>query len=147
MATLRSFLAVTALAALPTTGGAGPRDDRIADLFQTVQACKQLQADEVLAPLNIGVKVRGRIAILWGPVPTAELALRAEQRLRQIIELIDVRNELIIMPDDLRDVPVPAGPTPLFLPEKAPPPLPERPRPFVLHGDLGAAWVCASAKR
>ena len=147
MALLRSFLAVTALAAVPSLVGAGPRDERIADLVQTVKACTHMQDDEVLAPLNIGVKVRGRIAVLWGPVPTVELALRAEQRLRQIIELTDVRNELIVMSDDLRDVPVPAGPTPLFLPEKTPPPLPGRPRPFVLRWDAGGAWQFASAKR
>ena len=138
MAALRWLLTLTALAGVAPTGQAAPPKVTLADVLQTMQACKRLQEDELLAPLNVGVKVRGRIAVLWGPVPTAELALRAEQRLRQMIELIDIRNELIVMPEDLRDVPVPQAPPPLFLPEKSPPPLPDAPRRF-LRGDLEGA--------
>ena len=159
MASIRRFLALAALAVATNTGQAASPKVTLADVLQTMQACKHLQADELLAPLNIGVKVRGRVAVLWGPVPTPELALRAEQRLRQMIELIDVRNELMVMPEDLRDVPVPVAP-PLFLPEKTPPPLPDAPQRF-LRRDLDRAaadlvlvvwnfvqaWDAASAKR
>src|SRR2546428_477337 len=102
MTSLRSLLVLAfAAATLPAT--AAPPDRSLVDLLQTLQANKRLQEDDVLAPFNIGVKVRGRVAILWGPVPTVELALRAEARLRMMIELVDVRNELIVMPEKLRD--------------------------------------------
>src|SRR5205823_13848821 len=111
---------------------ATPPDRSFIDFLQTVQACQRLQEDVLLAPLNVGVKVRNRVAILWGPVPTAELALRAEQRLRTMIELIDVRNDLIVLPEDLRDVPVPpVQQRPLLVPEKGPPPLPDTSRPLL----------------
>ena len=136
MALLRWSLVLTALAITASSGRATPPQISMADVLQTMQACKRLQEDELLAPLNVGVKVRGRIAVLWGPIPTTELALRAEQRLRQMIDLIDVRNQLIVMPEDLRDVPVPHTSPPLFLPEKSPPPLLESPQ-RILQLDLG----------
>ena len=131
MTSLRSLLTVAALA-----GSNGqiqaPPDRSFTDFLQTVQACQRLQEDELLAPLNVGVKVRHRVAVLWGPIPTAALALRAEQRLRTMIELVDVRNDLIVMPEDLRDVPVPpVQERPLFVPEKGPPPLLDVPRPLL----------------
>ncbi|GEM_PF-5591015 len=159
MASLRRLLTLTALAVVAANGQTAAPPVSLADVSQTMQACKRLQEDEQLATLNIGVRVRGRVAVLWGPAPTAELALRVEQRLRQMIELIEVRNELIVVPEDLRDVPVPVAP-PLFLPEKSPPPLPDAPRRFLrrdLDGaaaelvlvvwDFVQAWDAASAKR
>src|SRR5437773_774191 len=107
MTSLWSLLTVAALGGLIAQVQATPPDRSFTDFLQTVQACQRLQEDELLAPLNVGVKVRHRVAILWGPIPTAELALRAEQRLRTMIELVDVRNDLIVMPEDLRDVPAP----------------------------------------
>src|SRR5258705_339165 len=103
----RLLFLITILVGTTVPARAAPPDRDLADFLQTVQACKRFQEDELLAPLNIGVKVRRRVAILWGPIPNAELALRAEQQLRTMIELIDVRNDLIVMPEDLRDVPVP----------------------------------------
>jgi len=156
----RLLLLITILVGITTPASAAPPDRDLEDFLQTVQACKRLQQDELLAPLNVGVKVRRRVAILWGPIPNAELALRAEQQLRTMIELIDVRNDLIVMPEDLNDVPVPAVQPPLFLPEKNPPPLPDTSRPLlrelgaarrpgVAHadGNPGFAWNVASAKR
>jgi hypothetical protein len=156
----RLLLLITILVEITTPASAAPPDRDLEDFLQTVQACRRLQQDELLAPLNVGVKVRRRVAILWGPIPNAELALRAEQQLRTMIELIDVRNDLIVLPEDLRDVPTPAVQPPLFLPEKNPPLPPDTSRPLlrelgaarppgVAHadGDLGFAWDVASAKR
>src|SRR5437870_2837391 len=104
---------VAALWAAPPTWTPVP-DRSLADLHYAVQACQRLQQDEALAPLNIGVRVRNRVAVLWGPVPSVALALRAEAKLRAMIEFADVRNELIVMPDDWRDLPTPHVPPPLF---------------------------------
>ncbi len=127
MAALRCLLAILVLAACVAPGRAAPPEAALADLWQTIQAHQYLQEDEVLASLNLGLKVRGRVATLWGPVPSLELALRAERRLRTMIELIDVRNELVVTPDDRWDEIVPEPRRPLFLPQR---PLPEmRPPP------------------
>jgi hypothetical protein len=74
------------------------------------------------------VQVRNGVAILWGPVPTVDLAFRAEARLRALIELIDVHNNLEVNPNPLGPTPIFRGP-PQFLPDRLPPPLPEAPRP------------------
>lgn len=149
MAALRLLLAAALLASCAMVGRTAPPEVAFADLWQTIQAHKFLQEDDELAPLHLGLKVRGRIATLWGPVPSVDLAVRAERRLRRMIQLIDVRNELIVMPDQLHEVIVPETPRPLFLPEKNPPPLRDVPRPIgqALDGDLMVAWVIASVKR
>ena len=108
---------------------AAPPDPLLQDVLYTMQARKALLDDDTLAWLNIGVKVQGRVAVLWGPVPSADAALRAEARLRGLIELIDVRNELVIISDDPRQ-PVEQ---PRVAPEPAPPALPRVPeRHFLL---------------
>ena len=148
MAALRMYLALAVLALCADFGRGAPPEVAFADLWQTIQAHKHLQEDDELAALNLGLKVRGRVATLWGPVPSIELSVRAERRLRTMIQLIDVRNELIVMPDDLREWIVPAAPRPLFLPEKNPPPLREASRPLVrpVDRDHVVAWDAASAK-
>lgn len=50
--------------------------DASRDLLQTVQARKLLMEDPNLADLNIGVIVKDRVAFLWGPVSSAEIAFR-----------------------------------------------------------------------
>lgn len=148
MVALRLFLAVGVLAACGVGARAAPPE--VADLWQTIQAHKHLQEDRELAALHLGVQVRGRVATLWGPAPSLEMSVRAERRLRSMIQLIDVRNELIVMPhDDPREIIVPEPPRPLFLPEKNPPPLRSAPRPLVRRFDEGrvVAWHFASAKR
>lgn len=102
-------------------------DHNFRDLWHTVQARRMLAEDATLAPLNLGVHVKDGIAYLWGPVPSVDLAFRAEARLRMMIELIDVRNNLEIAPN-------PFGPlhwepdAPRILPDRLPPPLPGLPR-------------------
>lgn len=76
------------------------------DIYQTMWARRMLLEDPVLAPFNLGVRVRNRIATLWGPVPNHELGLAAQRRLNSMIELVDVRNELYVeLPDPRRDPP------------------------------------------
>jgi hypothetical protein len=97
-----------------------PEEALYRDLWQTVRARKLLLEDPLLAPLNVGVKVTNRVAVLWGPIPSTQLALRAEQRLRIMFELAEVRNRLTVEPTD--DV-APAGSPdmPRFLPDDLPP--------------------------
>src|SRR5207245_2442047 len=74
---------------------AGPAEAGSAkdDLYQTVLARRALQNDALLAPLNLGVRVRQRVATLWGPVASAEAARRAVALLRELPELAAVRSE------------------------------------------------------
>ncbi len=98
------------------------------DLMLTILARRTLLLDAELGPLNVGVRVRYRVATLWGPVPSAELGFKAEQRLRALVELLEVRSELIVAPDSITApgsaAPLPAG----FLPPAPPPALPGLPR-------------------
>ncbi len=100
------------------------------DLWQSVRARKLFLDDPQLAPLNLGVKVNGRVAVLWGPVPSLELAHRAEERLQTMIELAEIRNQLHVAPDnEPASAPPPAPATPRYLPDRLPPVLPGAPRP------------------
>lgn len=122
--------AVGAILCLGAAGQAQPPDEALLrDLWHTVQARKLLLDDPVLGRLNVGVKVTNRSAVLWGPVPSPELAARAEQRLRSMFELIDIHNQLSIEPED-NPVPgsTPAPDMPQFLPDVPPPDAPIVPR-------------------
>jgi hypothetical protein len=66
------------------------------DVQQTIQARRLLAADADLQEHNLGVIVRDRVATLWGPAPSAEVAFRAELCLRTMIELVEIRNELFV---------------------------------------------------
>ena len=120
-----------ALAFVPCQAGVitvGPANARpiAPDLALTIEARGILLRDPELATLNIGVRVRNRIATLWGPVPSAEMAFKAEIYLRGLVELLEVRNELhvtgeaLVGPDRLRTPPI------AHLPE-VPPALPALP--------------------
>jgi hypothetical protein len=89
------------------------------DFFLTVRARIALSADPRLANLNLGVRVKNRVVVLWGPVPSAEVAQRAVQILSNMIDFIEVRNELQLMPEEEpRQRPV----RPQFYPDTMPPP-------------------------
>jgi osmotically-inducible protein OsmY len=78
---------------------AGPSrfdDDAGRDLRQTMEARKLLADEPDLEAINIGVTVHNRVATLWGPVPSIEVAFRAELVLRSMFELTAVRNELFV---------------------------------------------------
>src|SRR6266446_3806353 len=71
------------------------------DLGLTLQARRLLLKDRELGPLNLGVRIRDRVAILWGPVPSAELALKAETCLRAMFEIVEIHNELLVTGDEI----------------------------------------------
>src|SRR5438046_196452 len=101
--------------------------DPMRDVQQTIQARKLLADEPELAAWNIGVSVQDRVATLWGPVPSAEIAFRAELTLRTIIELADVRNELFIT-DAVKPMrlPLKIDNLPSAIPEQLPPPVSPR---------------------
>jgi osmotically-inducible protein OsmY len=70
------------------------------DLRQERMARQTLYQDKVLGPLNLGVRVHHRVAVLWGPVPSADLARRAVELLRQLPTLVEVRDDLNIQPPE-----------------------------------------------
>lgn len=126
---MRWAVSILACAIIVALGRAAPPEAALQDLWLTLRARQVLLEDEALGKLNLGVKVRNRIATLWGPVPRADLALRAEARLRGLIELVDVRNDLLILPEKPFETPE-VQPPPAFLPQRTPPALPA-PRPFL----------------
>jgi osmotically-inducible protein OsmY len=107
---------------------AGPSrfdDDAGRDLRQTMEARKLLADEPDLEAINIGVTVHNRVATLWGPVPSIEVAFRAELVLRSMFELTAVRNELFVseLVEPMRK-PLRIDNTPRNVPEMAPPKLP-----------------------
>ncbi len=100
MRVVRSLILMILFLASAMAAHAGPSriigGDTERDLRHTMQA-RQLLADEPdLAGLNIGVSVQNRVATLWGPVPSAEAAFRAELVVKTMFELTAVRNELFV---------------------------------------------------
>ena len=73
------------------------------DLVLTIHARRLLLKDRELGSLNVGVQVRNRVAVLWGPVPSAELAIKAETCIQAMYELIEVRSELYVTGDETRN--------------------------------------------
>jgi osmotically-inducible protein OsmY len=114
---------------LAATVEAGPSrivGDADRDLRQTMQA-RQLLADEPeLAGFNIGVSVHNRVATLWGPVPSAEVAFRAELVVKTMYELTAVHNDLFVSElVEPKRMPLKMNIPPKLLPESVPPKLPE----------------------
>src|SRR5450755_115852 len=120
-----------ALGCVPCAAGvvavATPPSPAVArDLALTIQARGLLLRDRELAALNVGVRVRNRVAVLWGPVPSAEMAFKAEVYLRGLVELIEVRNELHVTGEPLPVLGGLPSPPAFHLPE-LPPTLPALP--------------------
>jgi hypothetical protein len=67
------------------------------DLQLEIKARQSLLQDPQLGGLNLGLTVRDGVARLWGPVPSVDLARRAVERLRQLPELREIRNDLIVV--------------------------------------------------
>jgi hypothetical protein len=125
----------------PNAPGTARAEAATRDLGLTIQARRAMLRDRDLGGLNLGVRVHNRVAILWGPVPTVELAFKAEVCLRELIELTEVRNQLFVTGDD-----VPAsGPLqsslPAYLPAAVPPVLPGLPTDNVRAAPSPAAPV------
>jgi hypothetical protein len=77
---------------------AQPGDYTFLDLELSLRARRALREDAALNVPNLGVAVRNRVATLWGEAPSAELARLAENRLRQVLGLTSIRNEMRIKP-------------------------------------------------
>lgn len=111
---MRRRLRSLVLAALLLTGSpALAAPPSVDDVILTIKIRQMLYRDDDLRPHNIGVQVVDRVAILFGPVPSLDVGLRAESRLRGLIELRDVRNDLDVV-----------TPLPELLPERIPAPAP-----------------------
>ncbi len=76
------------------TPGTSPPTEK--DCQSALFAREALLNDDCLAPLNIGVTVRSGVATLWGTVPSPALAHRAEERIRLVPGLAQVKNDLRI---------------------------------------------------
>ena len=115
------FLFVSALEAGPARIGGDP----LRDVAQTMKARKLLADDPDLAVWNISVTVQNRVATLWGPVPSAEVAFRAELCVKSMVELSEVRNELFLSEfvKPMR-VPLKIDNAPSIVPDPLPPPTP-----------------------
>lgn len=98
------LVAALLLGAYP--GLAGPVPSRSSgidrDTLRTLAARRALAEDAELAPLNVGVSVRGDVATLWGSVPSPALAARAADVVRRLPQVGELRNTLLIVP---REVP------------------------------------------
>ncbi len=73
-------------------------DSSTQDLELTLRARQALQASLQDDAQGVGVSVHNRVATLWGSVPSAEVAQRAEERVRRVIGLIGIHNQLQIQP-------------------------------------------------
>jgi BON domain len=127
-ARLATLVAVALLPLLPPNLSAADPEAVSRDAMLTLKARKALRQEETLAPLNLGVRVRGGAATLWGRVPSESLAAKAVEQVRQVPGISAVRSELAVVPrdGDLPDViPAPPAVPPAYVPpdpEKAPPP-------------------------
>lgn len=72
--------------------------DSLHDCRWTMQVRQSLLQDERLGELNLGVTVRDHVAVLWGPVPSAELARLALERVQRIQGIAAVVNEMYVDP-------------------------------------------------
>lgn len=58
------------------------------------EAYRLLQADDELADLNLGVRVEEQgVLIIWGPVPTKAMALKAEKTLQSLRGVRGIKNQ------------------------------------------------------
>jgi hypothetical protein len=75
-------------------------DFALSDCQRALRARKALAADPAIAPHNIGVSVRAGQVTLWGLVPSATVAQRAAELVRPVLGVLEVHNELHIVPPD-----------------------------------------------
>jgi hypothetical protein len=92
---LSVWLALSAAGQAPGPAAGTPPSSppALRDLELTWEARQALLKDQRLASLNVGVTVRQRVATLWGSIPTADLARLAEDLVRQVPSLVEVRSE------------------------------------------------------
>src|SRR5438132_9798856 len=95
---LSCFLPSSSATGTPTwTARPAPgADAAVQDLQIGLRARNALLQEQGLSGLDVGVSVHERVATLWGTVPTRELARSAEARLRLVLGLAEIKNELHI---------------------------------------------------
>jgi hypothetical protein len=100
-ATRRLARAVPGAAALLTlclgSGAVSADDAGLRDCVLAARARQALVQDNALAPLNLGVSVRAGVATVWGQVPSAGLGRRAEDKVRKVAGIREVRSELRVV--------------------------------------------------
>jgi hypothetical protein len=109
-------IACVALAVCAGAVGAGD-ESALRDWQLTAQARRALAAAPILDECNVGVRVRDRVATLWGSVPTEGLRRRAEEVVRKVPGLVEVHSELKVDAADVLAAPPELTPpaTPLRL--------------------------------
>jgi hypothetical protein len=70
-----------------------------------VLAQKALLGDPTLSGFNIGVAVHNNVATIWGVVPSAALARRAADRLRQVPGIDDLKCDLRVLAAEAKQAP------------------------------------------
>jgi hypothetical protein len=85
-------------AVLSAGGDQPPANDASRDWELAIQARLALYGDAALRPLNLGVKVRERVATVWGVAPTWATAALAVDCVRQVPGVAGVRCELRVEP-------------------------------------------------
>lgn len=89
--------------------------DSTRDMQVAVRTRRALSEDPRLAPLNLGVRVRAGVVMLWGPVPSADLKKRAVQKLEGVRGVLQVRTEelyLAVTPNRVEPLRLPLAPEP-----------------------------------
>jgi hypothetical protein len=81
--------------AAPPTAAPAPAPS-LRDMRLAVHVRSVLMEDGELAPYNLGVKVRGGVAVLWGPLPSVELQQRALKRAEEVQGVLSVRSEMYL---------------------------------------------------
>src|SRR5262249_12700700 len=77
------------LAIAPGTAAPTPAPS-LRDMGLAVHVRGALMEDAELASYNVGVKVRDGVAVLWGPLPSAELQRRALKRAEEVRGVLSV---------------------------------------------------------
>ena len=90
-----------------------------ADSKRILRARQLLAEDPLLSPYNLAITLREETAILGGTVPSADLARRAVERLRDNSIFTDVRSELMVDPRCVETASLPLSPS--DVPEPGPP--------------------------
>jgi hypothetical protein len=101
------FLALSTAAARADSFG---NEASFRDLQQTLMAREALFHDDQVGPLNLGVRIEDRIALLWGPVPDMFHVKRAVDIVKKVPGVLEVRSQLHVDQDNEDWLP-------LFLPE------------------------------
>jgi osmotically-inducible protein OsmY len=112
-ATLLGGVAATAAEPAPAASATVPAG--ISDVVLARSALSALDADPQLREINLVVSVVDRVAVIGGPVPTADLANRAEDLVRRIPGITQVKNKCFVQPTQdplLRAIAGRIGPTP-----------------------------------